>query len=157
MPGTKASLLIVDDEPSIRESLLWVLIEIGYSVRVAEDGLSALIEIRKEIPDMILFDLNMPGMSGFEIISVVRRRLPAIPVIAMSGTFSGDEAPSGLAADAFQQKGSDARTTEDHTEWGAPPPEQVIAHTNLYWINQAAPGQTADTVETKDVDFTTTA
>jgi CheY-like chemotaxis protein len=101
MPGTKASLLIVDDEPSIREFLLWVLTEIGYSVRVAEDGLSALTEIRKEIPDMILSDLNMPGMSGFEIISVVRRRLPAIPVIAMSGTFSGDEAPSGLAADAF--------------------------------------------------------
>ena len=42
MPCTKESLLIVDDEPSIRESLSWVLTEIGYSVRVAEDGLSAL-------------------------------------------------------------------------------------------------------------------
>ncbi|MGA8672519.1 MAG: cysteine hydrolase family protein [Terracidiphilus sp.] len=52
---------------------------------------------------------------------------------------------------------SDAHTTEDHTEWGAPPPEQVIAHTNLYWIYQAAPGRTAATVETKDVDFAKTA
>jgi nicotinamidase-related amidase len=47
----------------------------------------------------------------------------------------------------------DAHTTEDHTAWGAPPPEQVIAHTNLYWSFQTAPGRTAGTVETKDVDF----
>jgi nicotinamidase-related amidase len=48
---------------------------------------------------------------------------------------------------------SDAHTTEDQTAWGAPPPEQVIAHTNLYWTYQTAPGRTAGTVETKDVDF----
>jgi nicotinamidase-related amidase len=48
---------------------------------------------------------------------------------------------------------SDAHTTEDQTAWGAPPPEQVIAHTNLYWTYQTAPGRTAGTVATKDVDF----
>jgi nicotinamidase-related amidase len=48
---------------------------------------------------------------------------------------------------------SDAHTTEDQTEWGAPPPEQVIAHTNLYWTYQSAPGRTAGTVLTRDVDF----
>jgi nicotinamidase-related amidase len=48
---------------------------------------------------------------------------------------------------------SDAHTTEDLTAWGAPPPDQVIAHTNLYWTHQTAPGRTAGTVETKDVDF----
>jgi nicotinamidase-related amidase len=48
---------------------------------------------------------------------------------------------------------SDAHTTEDQTEWGAPPPDQVIAHTNLYWKYQTAPGRTAGTVETEDVDF----
>jgi nicotinamidase-related amidase len=48
---------------------------------------------------------------------------------------------------------SDAHTTEDQTVWGAPPPDQVIAHTNLYWTHQTAPGRTAGTVETKDVDF----
>jgi nicotinamidase-related amidase len=48
---------------------------------------------------------------------------------------------------------SDAHTTEDQTEWGAPSPEQVIAHTNLYWTYQTAPGRTAGTVETKDVHF----
>jgi nicotinamidase-related amidase len=48
---------------------------------------------------------------------------------------------------------SDAHTTEDQTAWGAPPPDQVIAHTNLYWTYQAAPGRTAGTVQTTDVDF----
>jgi nicotinamidase-related amidase len=48
---------------------------------------------------------------------------------------------------------SDAHTTEDQTKWGAPPPEQVIAHTNLYWTYQTAPGRTAGTVATADVDF----
>src|SRR5882762_534357 len=48
---------------------------------------------------------------------------------------------------------SDAHTTEDQTVWGAPRPDQVIAHTNLYWTYQTAPGRTAGTVETKDVDF----
>ena len=47
----------------------------------------------------------------------------------------------------------DAHTTEDMSEYGAPPPDQVIAHTNLYWKYQTAPGRTAGTVETKDVDF----
>jgi nicotinamidase-related amidase len=48
---------------------------------------------------------------------------------------------------------SDAHTTEDQTPWGAPPPDKVIAHTNLYWGNHTAPGRTAGTVETKAVDF----
>lgn len=48
---------------------------------------------------------------------------------------------------------ADAHTTEDLTEWGAPSPAQVIAHTNLYWDNQKAPGRTAGTVFTDAVDF----
>jgi nicotinamidase-related amidase len=49
---------------------------------------------------------------------------------------------------------SDAHTTEDLTAWGAPPPGQVIAHTNLYWAQQTAPGRTAGTIASNDVDFT---
>ncbi|MEV6912470.1 cysteine hydrolase family protein [Amycolatopsis sp. NPDC051071] len=47
----------------------------------------------------------------------------------------------------------DAHTTGDKSAWGAPPPEQVIAHTNLYWRYQAAPGRKGGTVETEKVDF----
>lgn len=46
---------------------------------------------------------------------------------------------------------SDGHTTEDFTEWGAPPPDQVIAHTNLYWTYETAPGRSAGTAEAKDV------
>jgi hypothetical protein len=48
---------------------------------------------------------------------------------------------------------SDAHTTEDQTQWGAPPPDQVIAHTNLYWQDQAAPGRTAEVATTDGVDL----
>jgi len=48
---------------------------------------------------------------------------------------------------------SDAHTTADQSAWGAPPPDQVIAHTNMYWTDQEAPGRTAGTVAARDVDF----
>ena len=48
---------------------------------------------------------------------------------------------------------SDAHTTEDLSRWGAPPPDQVISHTNLYWQFQAGPGRDADVVAASDVDF----
>lgn len=48
---------------------------------------------------------------------------------------------------------SDAHTTEDLTAWGAPPPEQVIAHTNLYWSEQEAPGRTAGTIASTEINF----
>ncbi len=50
---------------------------------------------------------------------------------------------------------SDAHTTEDLSQWGAPPPELVVAHTNMYWDYQKAPGRTAGTVTTAEVDFGT--
>jgi len=86
--------------------LLGILIESGYTVRIASDGFSALVEIREEIPDLILSDLNMPGMSGFELLSVVRRRFPSIRVVAMSSAYSGADLPLGVAADAFYEKGT---------------------------------------------------
>jgi len=105
MPDLKSSILIVEDEESVRTSLAMVLSGLGLRVRSASDGLAALIEMRHEAPDILLSDLNMPGMSGFELLSVVRRRFPAVLVIAMSGAFSGDQIPSGVTADAFYPKG----------------------------------------------------
>jgi nicotinamidase-related amidase len=49
---------------------------------------------------------------------------------------------------------SDAHTTEDQSTWGAPSPELVIAHTNMYWTYQTAPGRSAGTAKTAEVDFT---
>lgn len=101
------SLLVVDDDALLRTCLSEMLIESGYGVRTASDGFSALASIRDEIPDLLLSDLNMPGMSGFELLSIVRRRFPFIRVVAMSSGFAGGPLPSGIAADAFYQKGTD--------------------------------------------------
>jgi CheY-like chemotaxis protein len=100
----KAKLLVVDDEPSTLDLFRQIFVGLGHPVRVAEDGFSALEQIREEVPDILLSDLNMPGMSGFELLSVVRRRIPNIYVIATSGAFSGDTVPHGIAADAFHEK-----------------------------------------------------
>jgi CheY-like chemotaxis protein len=106
MPDKKANILVVEDDVLTRKSLSSMLSESGYKVRSAEDGFSALSEIRNGLPDILLSDLNMPGMSGFELLSVIRRRFPIIQVIAMSGMYSGDGVPPGVAADAFYEKGS---------------------------------------------------
>jgi CheY-like chemotaxis protein len=106
MPFPPAKILIAEDESSIRLSMSLVLTKLGYHVRSAADGFSALREIRVELPDILLSDLNMPGMSGFELLTIVRRRLPSIKSVAMSGAFSGEGIPPGVAADAFYQKGS---------------------------------------------------
>ncbi len=100
------TVLVVDDKECIRTSTSLVLEEMGYLVRSAEDGLSALREIRQESPDILLADLNMPGMSGFELLTEVRSLFPTISVIAMSGAFCGSAIPPGVLADAFYQKGS---------------------------------------------------
>jgi CheY-like chemotaxis protein len=78
----------------------------GYDVSTAEHGFDALLQLKTLSPDVIISDLNMPQMSGFEFLSVVRRRFPDIPVIAVSGAYeSGDLVPGGVIADAFYAKG----------------------------------------------------
>ena len=104
MSDLKSRLLIVEDEPNTRTLLTQIFVGKGHSVRAAADGFAALEEIRKDPPDILLSDLNMPRMSGFELLSVVRRKVPKIFVIATSGAFSGDVVPHGIAADAFHEK-----------------------------------------------------
>ena len=74
-------VLLVDDEPLVRRSISGYLVEAGYVVRVAVDGLDAIGKLREGLPALIISDLNMPLMSGVEFLNVVRRRFPQIPVI----------------------------------------------------------------------------
>src|SRR5512146_2961020 len=102
----KAHILLVDDEPRVRESLAGLLDAAGYDVSTAQNGFDALLQLRRVTQDVIISDLNMPQMSGFELLSVVRRRFPDIPVVAVSGAYeSGDHIPGGVIADAFYAKG----------------------------------------------------
>ncbi len=116
MPGTggemaatrpnpeKLNLLIVDDDAMLRTSLAAIFTQFGYAVRTAEDGFAGLAEMREQRPNLLLSDLHMPGMSGFEFLSVVRRRFPGIHVIAMSSAHPGKGVPEGVAADAYYEK-----------------------------------------------------
>jgi len=80
------SVLLVDDDPTIRNFLSSRLQEAGFRPQQAEDGIDGLVKLRDKLPNVIISDLQMPRMSGIEFISVVRRRFPSIPVIALSGS-----------------------------------------------------------------------
>jgi len=101
--GFAYRVLVVDDDPRVLQVSQLVLEAKGYEVRTANEGFEALVELRRSMPDVIISDLKMPNMSGFELLSVVRRRFPHIPVIAISGEFNGTS-PAGLIADAFFTK-----------------------------------------------------
>ena len=99
-------ILVVDDEDAVRDSVGMLLRVAGYAVITAVHGFDALLQLKRRLPALVLSDLNMPRMSGFEFLSVVRRRFPQISVIAMSGAYdSGDSVPGGVIADAFYSKG----------------------------------------------------
>ncbi len=103
--GSKAQILVVDDEASIRESLGMLLTSVGYDVAIAENGVSAVSHLGRRVPDLIVTDLNMPEMSGMELISHVRRQYPSMLIVAMSGGYQGDAVPAGIIADRYYPKG----------------------------------------------------
>jgi DNA-binding response OmpR family regulator len=102
---SKHEVLLVDDDPGIRESIALLLISAGYDVSTAEDGFTALLQLRRTLPDLIVSDLNMPHMSGYELLSIVRRRFPQIMTVAISGDYQGETLPAGVIADCFFAKG----------------------------------------------------
>jgi CheY-like chemotaxis protein len=137
MPGASLNLLVVDDEPMTRTLLSKILTQRGHTVRCAEDGFSALEKMREVLPDILLSDLNMPGMSGFELLSVVRRRLPGIYVIATSGAYSGKSVPAGIAADAFHEKATSMEALVELIEVAsraAKPRRRGLSRSVTIWI-----------------------
>ncbi|WP_158791997.1 response regulator [Granulicella sp. L60] len=102
----KCRVLIVDDDPIVLQTCAAIVRSFGFSVRTAEDGFVALKILREVLPDMIISDLRMPNMSGFELLSIVRRRFPHLPTIGISGEFLLATMPLGLLVDHFFQKGA---------------------------------------------------
>lgn len=105
MTDFAARVLLVDDEPLLLESLSAILEENGFVCRTAGDGFEALRCLRETPPDIIISDLRMPSMSGFELLAIIRRRFPQIAVIVISGEFIANVESSGLLMNAFFQKG----------------------------------------------------
>jgi CheY-like chemotaxis protein len=85
----------------LSESLSTIAIKLnlkGYEVETAYDGFDSLMRLKDNMPALIVSDLNMPQMSGFELLSVVRRRYPQIKVIATSGAYDANDVPSGVSS-----------------------------------------------------------
>lgn len=78
-------ILVVDDEPNILRSLKGVLEDEGYEVVLAASGEEGLEELRKELADVVLLDIWLPGMDGLEVLQRIKEVYPALPVIIISG------------------------------------------------------------------------
>ena len=104
--ATKIDLLIAENDPSELTSLKEFFLDVGYGVRTATSGFQALAEINASVPDVLLCDLNLPGMSGFDLLAVVSRRFPSVRLVAMSGVFSGPGMTYGVTAHWVHQRGT---------------------------------------------------
>lgn len=106
--GFKYRVLLADDDEALLTSTAAALSQEGYLVLTAHDGFEALAELQGGVPEIIVSDLKMRNMSGFELLAIVRQRFPSVGVIARSGEFSPLGMPEGVLADRFLQKGNNS-------------------------------------------------
>jgi CheY-like chemotaxis protein len=101
-----ARILVVDDDDSLRELLRMHLAGAGYDVSTAADAISAGYLVLKAPPDLILSDVNMPHMDGFEFIAALKsdKSLPNIPVIFLTSMEEGDHRGKELGAVGYLTK-----------------------------------------------------
>jgi two-component system OmpR family response regulator len=100
-----ATILVVDDEEVLSDLVASALRFAGYSVRVEGNGLDALRSIKAEAPDLVVLDVNMPDMDGFEVCRRIRRDGMQIPVIFLTARDDIDDLRVG-----FRQGGDDYLT-----------------------------------------------
>ena len=101
-----AKILVVEDDDSLRELLRMHLAAAGYEVSTAADGISAGYQVLKNPPDLILSDVNMPHMDGFEFVAAVKSdaTLANIPVIFLTSIEDGDQRGKELGAVGYLTK-----------------------------------------------------
>jgi signal transduction histidine kinase/CheY-like chemotaxis protein len=112
-PRRALRILVVDDEPAVLEALDALLTREGHTVMRAQDGEGALSRAQTERPDVILLDLHLPGLSGFEVVTRLRQipGLEAVPVVAFSGKFVTPEERTLLTQQAVQFVGKHGAVT----------------------------------------------
>ncbi|MES9904176.1 MAG: response regulator, partial [Sedimenticola sp.] len=101
-------VLIVDDSKTVRQVLSKMLLQAGYETITAADGKEAIIKAQKRIPDLIIMDVFMPGINGFQATRYLRKRQETrhIPIIIISANPEGADKLWGLkvGADSFLAK-----------------------------------------------------
>ena len=100
------NILVVDDNPNMRQLLDLHLRSAGYDVQLAEDGVAAGYCVLRNPPDLIISDVNMPHMDGFEFIAALRadKTLPRIPVIFLTTEEEGESRGRELGAVGYVAK-----------------------------------------------------
>ncbi len=78
------TILVVDDEPSLRQVVQWLLEDEGYAISVADDGRAALRLLQRTQPALLLLDLRMPVVGGWEVLATLERERRTVPVIVMT-------------------------------------------------------------------------
>jgi two-component system, cell cycle response regulator DivK len=98
MPARR--ILIADDKASSRELVRTILENFGYEVQEAEDGIKALEAIRNGLPDLVLLDLQMPGLTGHEVLAQLRadEQFANLPVVALTASAMAGDRDKALAA-----------------------------------------------------------
>ncbi len=101
-----ARILIVDDEPDVRENLSSILSKEGYEVRAASDGSQGLVMVEGYKPDLILLDVKMPNLDGLEVCRRIRNtnRVKGIPIIMITGYPEEKQVALNVGADDFLNK-----------------------------------------------------
>jgi DNA-binding response OmpR family regulator len=97
-----AKVLVVDDEPNIVLSLEFLMQQAGFDVETAEDGEGALARVEASPPDLILLDISLPGISGFDVLEQLRQdsRHARLPIIMLTAHGREVEKEKGLALGA---------------------------------------------------------
>ena len=96
-------VLVVDDQPEIRDLMVRILRKRGYRVSTASDGHEALTQFALDRPDLVITDLSMPGLNGYQLCRLIRG-ISSVPVLLMSAQPGVGEMAYQMGADAFVSK-----------------------------------------------------
>ncbi|PYM85563.1 MAG: hypothetical protein DME09_05165, partial [Candidatus Rokuibacteriota bacterium] len=99
--GPIARILVIDDDAGLREALGEFLSTRGYATRLAVDGVGGMAAVMEDAPDVVLLDIEMPGLNGVAALNAIRAMAPDLKVIMVSGTTDTDLSKRALAAGAF--------------------------------------------------------
>jgi len=100
-PARQRTVLVTDDDPAMRELFEEFFVAKGYQVRSAVDGAAAVREMTRQAPDVVLLDIDMPGLSGVDALPTLKALAPGTAIIMVSGTTDAEVARRALAAGAF--------------------------------------------------------
>ncbi|HZR16256.1 MAG TPA: response regulator [Verrucomicrobiae bacterium] len=163
----KRRILVIDDDVSVRDALKKILNTSGYSVQLASDGREGADSLAQDKFDLLVLDLDLPEVSGFDILDIVAERDASLPIVILTGMAGQCEAGSVAGADALLEKPPDVwlllntierllgETSAERLErlaHGPPPPHpvqfpqrtsQLLWRTNVHPRNRSLPRNSA--------------